>query len=62
MQKLSKLIEVVRTRHINIIVYFQFGAFRDSWNAKDDNCDIVTEAGLSAYSKGSCKKSFGREA
>ena len=62
MEKLSQLVEVVGPRNINILVDFHLCAFRDRRNTKNDNRNVSTETGISAYSMGSCKKLFGTHA
>jgi hypothetical protein len=59
MEEFSKLVEVVRPCHGDIVVDLQLSAFRDGRNTKDDNRNVFTETGLPTYSMAYCKKPLG---
>jgi hypothetical protein len=49
MEKLSKLVEVVRPCHVDVCVDLHLSAFRDRRNTENDNRDVLTETSLPAY-------------
>ena len=61
MEKLSKLVKVVRPCHVNIRVDLHLSAFWDRRNTKNHDRNVLAEPSLSAYSMGGCKQSFGSE-
>jgi len=62
MEKLSKLVEVVRPCHVNILVDLHLSTFRDRRNTENDNRNVLTETSLPAYPVSGCKKPLGPEA
>jgi hypothetical protein len=62
MEKLSKLVEVVRPCHVDILVDLHLSAFRDGRNTENDDRDVFTETSLPAYPVSGCKKPLRPEA
>ena len=54
MEEVSKLVEVVRTCHINILIDLHFCTFRDRRNTEYYDRNILTESGFVAYPLGGC--------
>src|ERR1700733_9174686 len=62
MEKASKLVEVIRACHVNILLDLYLRAFWDRRYAKDDNRNVLTESALLAYPLRGCEELFNFEA
>jgi hypothetical protein len=51
-EKISKLVEVVRSRHVDILVHLHLSSFRDRWNTENNDRNVLTQSGSVAYSLG----------